>query len=178
MVVYNEFKPPGSVDRTPDQIRKKFGRITTALRKFIGIYENQLRTAESGRSEADVKSLSMQLFNVQVGKKFTYWAEFLVLRDSPKFRAICENASDSGPSRTRRGRGGNCSSSSGGSRTFDLNDEVMEEPPCNYPGVHGPWVNSPQSEPLDPPPPLPPNTLLRARLHPPTDRPERRCKTP
>ncbi|XP_047961489.1 translation initiation factor IF-2-like [Salvia hispanica] len=45
LVVYNEFKPSGSVDRTPDQIRKKFGRITTTLRKFIGIYENQLRTA-------------------------------------------------------------------------------------------------------------------------------------
>ncbi|XP_047949204.1 cold shock protein 2-like [Salvia hispanica] len=35
LVVYNEFKPPGSVDRTPDQIRKKFGRITTTLRKFM-----------------------------------------------------------------------------------------------------------------------------------------------
>ncbi|XP_047949032.1 glycine, alanine and asparagine-rich protein-like [Salvia hispanica] len=104
LVVYNQFKPPGSVDRTPDQIRKKFGRITIALRKFIGIYENQLRTAESGRSEADVKSLSI---------------------------AICENASDSGPRRPRRSRAGNYSSSSGGSRTFDLNDEVMEEPPSS-----------------------------------------------
>ena len=35
LVVYNQFKPSGSVNRTPDQIRKKFGRFTTALRKFM-----------------------------------------------------------------------------------------------------------------------------------------------
>ncbi|XP_042008992.1 uncharacterized protein LOC121757529 [Salvia splendens] len=130
LAVYNGFKPPGSAERTHDQVRKKFGKITKALKRFISIYENQMRTAESGRSEADIKALSMQLFNTEGFPKFSYWEEFLVLRDSQKFRAICEEQSAPGAKRTRLGVSGNYSSSSG-SRPFDLNDDVMEEPPSS-----------------------------------------------
>ena len=70
--VYNGFKPAGSVERTHSQIRKKFGRITKALKRFNGIYETQLRIAERGRSEADVRALSYQLFNTEKWPKFTY----------------------------------------------------------------------------------------------------------
>ncbi|XP_047940474.1 U3 small nucleolar RNA-associated protein 25-like [Salvia hispanica] len=68
--VYNEFKPDGSVERTTSQIRKKFGRITKALKRFSDIYETQLRLAESGRTEADVRALSYQLYNIESWPKF------------------------------------------------------------------------------------------------------------
>ncbi|XP_042027376.1 rRNA 2'-O-methyltransferase fibrillarin-like [Salvia splendens] len=45
VTVYNGFKPVGSVERSHDQIRKKFSRITRALKRFTDIYENQLRSA-------------------------------------------------------------------------------------------------------------------------------------
>ncbi|XP_042018907.1 uncharacterized protein LOC121766709 [Salvia splendens] len=102
LAVYNEFKLPCSAELTHDQVRKKFGRITTSLKRFIGIYENQMRTAESGRSEADIKTLSMQLYNTEGNPKFAYWEEFLVLRNSPKFRAICEQEIAPGLKHTRR----------------------------------------------------------------------------
>ncbi|XP_047942942.1 uncharacterized protein LOC125189747 [Salvia hispanica] len=101
--VYNEFKPDGSVERTASQVRKKFGRITKALKRFSGIYETQLRLAESGRTEADVRALSYQL----------------VLIDKDPV---------SGPKRTKLGVAGNYSSSSD-SRAFDLNDDASEEEP-------------------------------------------------
>ncbi|XP_047949430.1 keratin, type I cytoskeletal 10-like [Salvia hispanica] len=126
--VYNEFKPDGSVERTASQVRKKFGRITKALKRFSGIYETQLRLAESGRTEADVRVLSYQLFNTESWPKFTYWDEYLVLRDCPKFRVLIDKDPVSGPKRTRLGVAGNYSSSSD-SRAFDLNDDASEEEP-------------------------------------------------
>lgn len=110
----------------------------------------------------------MQMFSTQEdGRKFTYWEEYLVLWDSPKFRAICEEETAPGPKRTRLGRADNYNSSSG-SRHFDLNDEVEEQSPSrHYPSAHGPRDSSRQSEPLDPPP----NNLLQAGLYPtPPDR--------
>ncbi|XP_047979227.1 glycine, alanine and asparagine-rich protein-like [Salvia hispanica] len=126
--VYKKFKPDGSVERTASQIRKKFGRITKALKKFSGIYETQLRLAESGRTEADVRALSYRLYNTESWPKFTYWDEYLVLRDCPKFRSIIDKDPVSGPKRTRLGVTGNYNSSSD-SRAFDLNDDASEEEP-------------------------------------------------
>ncbi|XP_047965126.1 RGG repeats nuclear RNA binding protein B-like [Salvia hispanica] len=126
--VYNEFKPDGSVERTASQIRKKFGRITKALKRFSGIYETQLRLAESGRTEADVRALSYQLYNTDSWPKFTYRDEYLVLRDCPKFRTLIDKDLVSGPKRTRLGVAGNYNSNSD-SRAFDLNDDASEEEP-------------------------------------------------
>ncbi|XP_042029901.1 alanine and glycine-rich protein-like [Salvia splendens] len=59
MFAYEEFKPDGTERRDPEQLRKKWGRILHATKRFASIYENNLRHAESGRSAADVKNLSI-----------------------------------------------------------------------------------------------------------------------
>ncbi|XP_047953874.1 glutathione S-transferase T3-like [Salvia hispanica] len=79
LVAYDDFKPRGAVPREPDQIHKKWGRILRAVKRFAGIYENNQRTAESGRSEAGVKALSFSMFNTKEFPKFGYWEEYLVL---------------------------------------------------------------------------------------------------
>ncbi|XP_042038329.1 GPI-anchored hemophore cfmA-like [Salvia splendens] len=58
MFAYEEFKPDGAERRDPEQLRKKWGRILRATKRFSSIYENNLRHAESGRRAADVKNLS------------------------------------------------------------------------------------------------------------------------
>ena len=129
--VYNRFKPPGTVERTHSQIWKKFSRISRTVKRFSGIYEIQLRIAESGRSEADVRALSHQLFNTVKWPKFTYWDEYLVLRDFPKFKAIIEEEERApGAKQTRLGVASIYSSSSN-SRAFDLNDDALEEAPSS-----------------------------------------------
>ncbi|XP_047949078.1 uncharacterized protein LOC125194904 [Salvia hispanica] len=126
--VYNGFKPDGSVERTQSQIRKKFGRITKTVKRFSGIYETQLHLAESDRTEADVRALSYQLFNTEKWPKFTYWDEYFVLRDCPKFRSLIDKEPVPGPKRTRFGVAGNYSSSSD-SRAFEMNDDASEDEP-------------------------------------------------
>ena len=48
------------------------------MKRFSGIYETQLRIAESSRIEADVRALSHQLSNTVKWPKFTYWDEYFV----------------------------------------------------------------------------------------------------
>ncbi|XP_042041244.1 keratin-3, type I cytoskeletal 51 kDa-like [Salvia splendens] len=59
MMAYEEFKPDGADKRDPEQLRKKWSRILRATKRFASIYQNNLLHAESGRSETDVKALSM-----------------------------------------------------------------------------------------------------------------------
>ncbi|XP_042018897.1 translation initiation factor IF-2-like [Salvia splendens] len=42
LTVYNSFKPEGSAGRDEGQIRKKFGRISRAVKRFRNIHERQL----------------------------------------------------------------------------------------------------------------------------------------
>ncbi|XP_042024795.1 GPI-anchored hemophore cfmA-like [Salvia splendens] len=65
LLAYNDFKPRGARERDAEQLRKKWSRILLATRRFVGIYQNNLLHAESGRSEADVKALSMGQYNTE-----------------------------------------------------------------------------------------------------------------
>ncbi|XP_041995629.1 sister chromatid cohesion protein solo-like [Salvia splendens] len=125
---YNGFKPEGSAGCDEGQIRKKFSRISRAVKRFRSIYEKQLQNAESGHSEADVRALSYQLFNTERWPKFTYWNEYMLLRDSPQFKAICDDETGPTGKRTKIVADGTYSSGSD-SRAFDLNDDVRDEPP-------------------------------------------------
>lgn len=71
-MAYNEFKPKDAPVRKEDQIRKKWGRIASAVKWFSGIYDNNLRTTERGRSEADVRALSLEMYRVGGQPIFTY----------------------------------------------------------------------------------------------------------
>ncbi|XP_041999728.1 uncharacterized protein LOC121749205 [Salvia splendens] len=142
MLVYNEYKPRGAKPRDAEQIRKKWSRILRATKRFVGIYQNNLLTAESGRSEADVKDMSMSQFNTEGFPKFTSWEEYLVLENYPKFKAIfADERDDLGAKRTRHNRAGDYSSGSG-SQSIDLNDGQTEEPSATHtrrprpPGQH------------------------------------------
>ncbi|XP_042032321.1 uncharacterized protein LOC121779035 [Salvia splendens] len=95
LTVYHSFKPEVSAERDEGQIQKKFGQISRAVKRFISIYERQLQNAESGRSETDVRALSYQLFNTEDWPKFTYWNEYMLIRDSPQFKAICDDETGS-----------------------------------------------------------------------------------
>ncbi|XP_042009100.1 uncharacterized protein LOC121757653 [Salvia splendens] len=128
LTVYNGFKPEGSVGRDEGLIRKKFGRISSAVKRFRNIYERQLQNAESGRNEGDVRALSYQLFNTESWPKFTYWNEYMLLRDSPQFKAICDDETGPTGKRTKIGADGTYSSGTD-SHAFDLNDDVRDEPP-------------------------------------------------
>ncbi|XP_042051485.1 glutathione S-transferase T3-like [Salvia splendens] len=122
LLVYNEFKPRGPKPRDAKQIRKKWSRILIATRRFAGIYQNNLLTAENGDSEADVKDLSMSQFNIEGFPKFTSWEKYLVLENCPKFKAICAEERDAPRAkRTRHNRVGDYSSGSS-SKSIDLND--------------------------------------------------------
>ncbi|XP_042008913.1 glutathione S-transferase T3-like [Salvia splendens] len=85
VAAYNEFKPRGAKSRDAEQLHKKWSRILPPTQRFAGIYQNNLLHAESGRSEADVKTLSMSQYNALGYPKFTMWEEYLVLEDCPKF---------------------------------------------------------------------------------------------
>ncbi|XP_042056056.1 harpin HrpN-like [Salvia splendens] len=71
MMAYDEFKPDGADKRDPEQLRKKWGRILRATKRFTSIYQNNLLHAESGRSDTDVKALSMGQYNTEGWPKFT-----------------------------------------------------------------------------------------------------------
>ncbi|XP_042031186.1 glutathione S-transferase T3-like [Salvia splendens] len=138
---YNEFKPRGAKPRDAEQLPKKWSRILSATRRFAGIYQNNVLHAESGRSEADVKALSISQYNKQGNPKFTMWDEYLVLEDCPKFKAICAQEQAPAPKRTRHNIVRDYSSGSG-SQSFDLNEEQAEEPSATHsrrarpPGQH------------------------------------------
>ncbi|XP_042056158.1 glutathione S-transferase T3-like [Salvia splendens] len=129
MFAYEEFKPDGAERRDPEQLRKKWGRILHATKRFASIYENNLRHAESGRSATDVKNLSDGQYHTEGWPKFTLWEEYLVLADCPKFRSIVANevGTAPGPKRTRHNLVGDYSSGSG-SQEFEQSDEQVEEP--------------------------------------------------
>ncbi|XP_042032199.1 glycine, alanine and asparagine-rich protein-like [Salvia splendens] len=131
VAAYNEFKPRGAKSRDAEQLCKKWSRILPPTRWFAGIYQNKLLHAESGRSEADVKTLSMSQYNTSGHPKFTMWEEYLVLEDCPKFKAICAQEHALAPKRTRHNIAGDYSSGSG-SQSFDLNEEQAEEPSATH----------------------------------------------
>ncbi|XP_042051330.1 uncharacterized protein LOC121796573 [Salvia splendens] len=132
LLVYNEFKPRGAKPRDVEHIRKKWSLILRATKRFAGIYQNNLLTTESGRSEADVKDLSMSQFNTEGFPKFTSLDEYLVLKNCPKFKAICAEEWDvPGAKRTRHNRAGDYSSGSN-SQSIDLNDAQTEEPSATH----------------------------------------------
>ncbi|XP_042051313.1 WAS/WASL-interacting protein family member 1-like [Salvia splendens] len=90
---------------------------------------NRVTRNRDGRSEADVKTLSMSQFNTEGWPKFNSWEEYLVLENCPKFKAICVEERGTGPGakRTRHNIVGDYSSGSG-SQSIDLNDAQTEEP--------------------------------------------------
>ncbi|XP_042028724.1 uncharacterized protein LOC121775750 [Salvia splendens] len=128
LTVYHGFKPEDSALLDEGQIRKKFGRICRAVKRFSSIYERQLHNAESGRSEAHVRALSYQLFNTENWPKFTYWNEYMLLRDCPQFKAICDDETGPTGKRTKLRVDGTYRSGSD-TRAFDLNDDVLDAPP-------------------------------------------------
>ncbi|XP_042003636.1 glutathione S-transferase T2-like [Salvia splendens] len=128
---YNEFKPRDALPRDGEQLRKKWSRILPATRRFAGIYQNNLLHAESGRSEADVKELSMEQYHTLGHPKFTMWEEFQVLQDCPKFKAICAQEQGPATKRTRHNIFGDYSSGTG-SQSFDMNEEQAAEPSATH----------------------------------------------
>ncbi|XP_042038443.1 glutathione S-transferase T3-like [Salvia splendens] len=131
VAAYNDFKPRGARSRDAEQFRKKWSRILPPTRRFAGIYQNNLLHAESGRSEADVKALSVSQYNSLGYPKFTMWEEYLVLEDCPKFKAICAQEQAPALKRTRHNIVGDYNSGSG-SQSFDLNEEQAEEPSSTH----------------------------------------------
>ena len=107
-------------------------RIKTAVSRFSGIHPNNPCLAESSRHKADIKALSYEMYREnEKYPKFTYWEGYLNLRDSMKFKAVCEEEVKAPPKRTRLGASGHYRSrSSSGSQSIDLNEGVEEELPA------------------------------------------------
>ncbi|XP_047970535.1 uncharacterized protein LOC125213830 isoform X1 [Salvia hispanica] len=122
---YEVIKPQGAKYHSPEELRKKWGRLKTCVSRFCDIYENNTRSMTNGRTMDDVRELLIRQYgHAQCGlySPFKYWDAFLVLKDSPKFQ---EGRAAGFSKRMRLGVSGNYKSSGA---SIDLEDDVDVEP--------------------------------------------------
>ena len=72
----------------PEECRKTWDRLRTAVSRYDGLYEKTCMLT-SGQTMEDVKRMMLQQFP-ELGKHgpFKHWDSYVVLMESEKFRAV------------------------------------------------------------------------------------------
>ncbi|KAI7727519.1 hypothetical protein M8C21_003823 [Ambrosia artemisiifolia] len=75
------------VNRTKDQITSKWTDMNKKVGKFNEIISNLKKDCESGQSEEDILPLALTRYKQDVGRNFSLWHVWILLKDSPKWKA-------------------------------------------------------------------------------------------
>ncbi|KAL8225005.1 hypothetical protein R6Q57_017562 [Mikania cordata] len=77
--------------RTYHQLNSKWKDICTKLTKFSGIYSNCANNRKSGMSDENVLKRAEKEYQLKSnGQTFNHYHVWVAIKDSPKFRVLCQ----------------------------------------------------------------------------------------
>ncbi|KAL8210635.1 hypothetical protein R6Q57_005072 [Mikania cordata] len=78
--------------RTYHQLNSKWKDMCTKLTKFSGIYSNYANNRKSGMSEENVLKWAEKEYKLKInGQTFNHYHVWVAIKDSPKFRVLCQD---------------------------------------------------------------------------------------
>ncbi|KAJ0695626.1 putative glutathione transferase [Helianthus annuus] len=87
VVLYFRQNTSFTVDRTKDQLTSKWTDMNKKVGKFNEIITKLKRDCKSGQSEEDILPLALTRYKQDVGRDFSLWHVWILLKDSPKWKA-------------------------------------------------------------------------------------------
>ncbi|KAL8257246.1 hypothetical protein R6Q59_029287 [Mikania micrantha] len=81
--------------RTYHQLNSKWKDMCTKLRKFSGIYSNCANNMKSGMSDENTLKCAEKEYQLKNnGQTFNHYHIWVAIKDSPKFRFLCEEGNE------------------------------------------------------------------------------------
>ncbi|KAL8238888.1 hypothetical protein R6Q59_015455 [Mikania micrantha] len=82
--------------RTYHQLNSKWKDMCTKLTKFSGIYSNCANNRKSGMSDENVLKWAEKEYQLKSnGQTFNHYHVWVAIKDSPKFRVLCQKVTRS-----------------------------------------------------------------------------------
>ncbi|KAK9067576.1 hypothetical protein SSX86_011687 [Deinandra increscens subsp. villosa] len=115
-----------TANRTKDQITSKWTDMNKKVGKFNEIIKSLKKECEPGKSEEDILPLALTRYKQNVGRDFSLWHVWILLKDSPKWKAPVLAEECGKNKRLKTSKTGVCTSSSHGHGCVNLEQEDDE----------------------------------------------------